>query len=208
MDIFSDAEPDLLGLELVMDFDNLTRKFYNSFEEDLDDWSESSEIYVEIKREVVHFESSYPSVRPTKVKRSKRKVEPVTVSTGRRIDNPIGSRIEKVEQDSPENIVVSDKNIKMVLRLPVNNRKENIKVVAHDDNSVSISGVKFSIAAANNHYAGFAPGTVNIFRQLLGLKEVKWGDEFIATDNLERDDDEDTDRRVKTKQTSLIDFWK
>ena len=45
MDIFSDAEPDLLGLELVMDFDNLTRKFYNSFEEDLDDWSEFSEIY-------------------------------------------------------------------------------------------------------------------------------------------------------------------
>jgi hypothetical protein len=77
-----------------------------------------------------------------------------------------------------------------------------------DSDEGNLSGVKFSIAAANNHYAGFAPGTVNIFRQLLGLKEVKWGDEFIATDNLERDDDEDTDRRVKTKQTSLIDFWK
>ena len=143
MYIFSDDEPDLLGLELVREFDDWTRKFYNSFEEDLDDWSESSEIYVEIEREVVYFESSYPSVRPTKVKRSKRKIEPVTVSTGRRIDNPIGSRIEMVEQDSPEDIVVSDKNIKMVLRLPVNNRKENIKVVAQDDNSVSISYLNY-----------------------------------------------------------------
>ena len=143
MDIFSDDEPDLLGLELVREFDDWTRKFYSSFEEDFDDWSESSEIYVEIKREVVHFESSYPTVRPTKVKRSKRKVEPITVSTGRRIDNPIGSRIEKVEQDSPEDIVVSDKNIKMVLQLPVNNRKENIKVVTHDDNSVSISCLNY-----------------------------------------------------------------
>jgi hypothetical protein len=35
-----------------------------------------------------------------------------------------------------------------------------------------MSGVKFSIVAANNHYAGFGPGTVNIFRQLLGLEEV------------------------------------
>jgi hypothetical protein len=28
---------------------------------------------------------------------------------------------------------------------------------------------------ANNHYAGFGPDTVNIFRQLLGLDEIKWG---------------------------------
>jgi hypothetical protein len=34
--------------------------------------------------------------------------------------------------------------------------------------------------AANNHYAGFGPGTVNIFRQLLGLEEMKWGEEYIS----------------------------
>jgi hypothetical protein len=34
--------------------------------------------------------------------------------------------------------------------------------------------VKLAIAAANNHYAGFGPGTVNIFRNLLGLPEAKW----------------------------------
>ena len=31
----------------------------------------------------------------------------------------------------------------MVLQLPVNNRKENIKVVTHDDNSVSISCLNY-----------------------------------------------------------------
>ena len=63
---------------------------------------------------------------------------------------------------------------------------------------------------ANNHYAGFGPGTVNIFRQLLGLEELKWGDEFIGTDDLEKDDDEvSTNKRViKSKQTSLSDFLK
>ena len=140
MDIFSDDEPDLMGHELVREFDNLIRRFYNSFEEDLDHWSESS-IHVEIRRKIVRLESSYPSIRPTKVKRSKRKVEPVTVSARRR--NSIGSRIEKVDQDSPEDVIVSDKNIKMVLRLPVNNRKGDVKVVTHDDNSISISYLNY-----------------------------------------------------------------
>ncbi|MGB6671251.1 MAG: hypothetical protein WBE34_02345 [Candidatus Nitrosopolaris sp.] len=29
---------------------------------------------------------------------------------------------------------------------------------------------------APNHYAGFGPGTVNIFRDMLGLPEAKWED--------------------------------
>ena len=73
----------------------------------------------------------------------------------------------------------------------------------------NMSGVKFSIVAANNHYAGFGPGTVNIFRQLIGLEEVKWEDKFIGTDDLEIDDDISADKRViRTKQTSLSDFLK
>jgi hypothetical protein len=72
-----------------------------------------------------------------------------------------------------------------------------------------MSGVKFSIVAANNHCAGFGPGTVNIFRQLIGLEEAKWGDEFISKDDLEKDDDSNVNRRViKTKQTSVSDFLK
>ena len=30
-----------------------------------------------------------------------------------------------------------------------------------------------AIIAANNHYAGFAPGTANIFRNMLGLSDAK-----------------------------------
>ena len=63
--------------------------------------------------------------------------------------------------------------------------------------------------AANNHYAEFGPGTVNIFRQLLGLEEVKWGDKFLKTDDLEKEDDMSTSKHVfKTKQTSLSNFLK
>jgi hypothetical protein len=29
--------------------------------------------------------------------------------------------------------------------------------------------LKLAIVAANNHYAGFGPGTVNIFRKMVGL---------------------------------------
>lgn len=76
-----------------------------------------------------------------------------------------------------------------------------------DPNENNLSGVKFSIVAANNHYAGFGPGTVNIFRQLIGLEEVKWGDEFVLTDDLEKGSDTSTkERLIKTKQTSLSDF--
>ena len=70
-----------------------------------------------------------------------------------------------------------------------------------------MSGVKFSIVAANNHYAGFGPGTVNIFRQLIGL-EAKWGDDFILTDDINKEDDIRNKRLIKTKQTSLSDFLK
>ena len=46
MDIFSDDEPDLMGLELVREFDNFTKNFYNDFDDDLDEWEEHSMIYV------------------------------------------------------------------------------------------------------------------------------------------------------------------
>jgi uncharacterized protein YecE (DUF72 family) len=77
-----------------------------------------------------------------------------------------------------------------------------------DSDESNLSGVRFSIVAANNHYAGFGPGTVNIFRQLLGLEGVKWGDELVTTDDLEREDKVGTKKRVvNTKQTSLSDFF-
>ena len=53
---------------------------------------------------------------------------------------------------------------------------------------------------ANNHYAGFVTGTVKIFRQLLGLEEVKWGNDFIATNDLDK---EDNHCRVNGKKNKI-----
>jgi hypothetical protein len=43
-------------------------------------------------------------------------------------------------------------------------------------------------------------GTVKIFRQLLGLEEVKWGDDFIATNDLDK---EDNHCRVNGKKNKI-----
>ena len=145
MDIFSDDEPDLMALELVREFDNLTKKFCNDFDDDLDEWGEYSKIYVGIRSEVVSeemdivSEGSYPVARPrsnknAKVRKFKRKFEtlPRSVETGE-------SSFVKVHRDSPEDVIISDKNIMIVSQLPINNKKGNIKVVANNDYTVSIS---------------------------------------------------------------------
>ena len=46
---------------------------------------------------------------------------------------------------------------------------DNIKAVQDER-------IKLAIVAANNHYAGFGPGTANMFRNMLGLPEAKWED--------------------------------
>ena len=144
MDVFSDDKPDLMALEIVREFDNLTKKFYGIFDDDdLNEWGESSEIYMGIRSEVVReevdivLENSYPDARPNKnakVRKFRRKVETEPVS-----DKTVESRIEKVEQDFSEDVIVSDKNIKIVFQLPINNKKENVKVVANEDYSITIS---------------------------------------------------------------------
>jgi uncharacterized protein YecE (DUF72 family) len=47
--------------------------------------------------------------------------------------------------------------------------------------------VNLAIVTANNHYAGFGPGTANMFRNMVGLTETTWND---------------------SKQTTLSDFLK
>lgn len=36
--------------------------------------------------------------------------------------------------------------------------------------------IRHAIVPTNNHYAGFGPGTANIFRNMLGLPDAKWED--------------------------------
>jgi uncharacterized protein YecE (DUF72 family) len=59
--------------------------------------------------------------------------------------------------------------------------------------------VKQAIIAANNHYAGFGPGTANVFRNILGLAEAKWEDR-------EEDQPERTGPPHKLRQRTLSDF--
>jgi len=91
MDIFSDHEPDLMGLEIVREFDHLTKKFCSILDDDLKEWEKSSDV---------------------------------------------GIRSEAVRE---EDVLISGRDIKIVLQLPINNKKENIKVVANEDYSITIS---------------------------------------------------------------------
>ena len=60
--------------------------------------------------------------------------------------------------------------------------------------------LNLAIVAANNHYAGFGPGTANTFGKMLDLSEVTWNDVVIPNTG------ENASRN--TKQTSLSDFLK
>jgi uncharacterized protein YecE (DUF72 family) len=89
--------------------------------------------------------------------------------------------------------------------------KEMQKVIRNlkiETNEASSTDVKLAIVAANNHYAGFGPGTVNIFRQLLGMKEKRWGDAVIEERGIPSSvRDENLDTYTSTnKQTTLSDF--
>ena len=43
--------------------------------------------------------------------------------------------------------------------------------------------INLAIASANNHYAGFGPGTANIFKKMVQLPEVIWEKEEKEQDN-------------------------
>jgi HSP20 family molecular chaperone IbpA len=67
------------------------------------------------------------------LKRTGGKVESIPVYTSK---ETVGSRIKGNEKDSPEDIIVSDTDVRIVLQLP---KKKNIKVVSNDDYPITIS---------------------------------------------------------------------
>ena len=71
---------------------------------------------------------------------------------------------------------------------------ENIKTVEDER-------TKLAIIAANNHYAGFGPGTANMFRNMLGLPEAKWDDRGI-----EQEQETGPQGDLDAKQSTLSDF--
>jgi uncharacterized protein YecE (DUF72 family) len=72
---------------------------------------------------------------------------------------------------------------------------EHIKTVQDDKR------IKLAIIAANNHYAGFGPGTANVFRNMLGLPEAKWEDK-----GEEQEQESSPQDDLDAKQSTLSDF--
>jgi hypothetical protein len=65
-----------------------------------------------------------------------------------------------------------------------------------------------ALVAANNHYAGYGPETSNMFREMLGLKRVAWGNEKEIPRKVEFEEVNGSTggRKRIMKLTSLSDF--
>jgi HSP20 family protein len=152
--VFADDEFDRMEKELVRGFDNLTEEFDRIFSNDLNEFR-FSESYSRVRSTVAREEvdltlyDSYPvnllPDKETRVRKIRRSVKPEFVqghihsTAGSTMSGPLSGFENLDPESSEEDVIVTDKNIKIVLQLPINNKKKNIKVVSHDDNSVTIS---------------------------------------------------------------------
>jgi hypothetical protein len=80
--------------------------------------------------------------------------------------------------------------------------------------------VSLAMIAANNHYAGFGPGTANMFRKMVGLSELSWVDQQHIQKHLQlrqQQQNENQDhhvsnsrivskKQIKNRQSSLSEF--
>jgi len=69
--------------------------------------------------------------------------------------------------------------------------------------------IKTAIVAANNHYGGFGPGTVNIFREMMDMDPIDVNVDMKKLTQqivLEKNFDQDNRTRKKENQTTISDF--
>lgn len=71
--------------------------------------------------------------------------------------------------------------------------------------------VNIGIVAANNHYGGYGPGTVDIFRQSMDMEKLSFQNVDVAKINQDMKSESrftfnDTNQAKKGKQTSISDF--
>ena len=160
---FAEYEFDLIKEEPFVGFDKITEDFDRIFNDELNDL-EFSGSYVDTSSDNVKDEvdiimyASYPSNiklnKNTQKRKTKRNAKPASVKRRKHLDsysynltdgdNITGSTvplpmIENEEREYLEDVIVTDKSIKVVSQMPINNRKEDIKVVAYSNNSVIIS---------------------------------------------------------------------
>lgn len=158
---FVDYEFDVMKQELLLGFNELTEDFDRVFNDDQNEL-EFSESYMRVRcnviKELILVHNSYPldlrSNKNTRKTKTRKSGKPAPVQRRNRLNsyrynltddsNIAGSklppsRVEQEGRESFEDIIVTDMNIKVVTQLPINNRRENIQVIAYSDNSVSIS---------------------------------------------------------------------
>ena len=81
--------------------------------------------------------------------------------------------------------------------------------------------VNLAMIAANNHYAGFGPGTANLFRKMVGLSELSWENRNQLQERLQlrkrqlqqleqdqqiRDSSKALSKNTEKRQSSLVEF--
>jgi uncharacterized protein YecE (DUF72 family) len=81
--------------------------------------------------------------------------------------------------------------------------------------------VNLAMIAANNHYAGFGPGTANLFRKMVGLSELSWENRNQLQERLElrkrqlqqleqdqqiRNSSKASPKNTRKRQSSLVEF--
>lgn len=157
---FVGYEFDVMKQELLLGFNELTEDFDRVFNDDQNEL-EFSESYMRVRcnviKELILVHNSYPldlrSNKNTRKTKTRKGGKPAPVQRRNRLNsyrynltddsNIAGSklppsRVEQEGRESFEDIIVTDMNIKVVIQLPINNRRD-IQVIAYSDNSVSIS---------------------------------------------------------------------
>jgi HSP20 family molecular chaperone IbpA len=160
---FAEYEFDLIKVEPFIGFDKITEDFDRIFDDELNDLEFSgsnmgvSSDNVNDGVDIVMYDSYLSNIklnRNTPKRKTKRNAKPASVKRRKHLnsysynltdgDNITGSTvplpiIENEEREYLEDVIVTDKSIKVVSQLPINNRKEDIKVVAYSNNSITIS---------------------------------------------------------------------
>jgi uncharacterized protein YecE (DUF72 family) len=99
----------------------------------------------------------------------------------------------------------------------MSNWAEQIKNVEGGKEKGRRSEVRDAMIAANNHYAGFGPGTVNIFRNMVDLSELSWEDQQKLQEQLQQQKELEKNypinnsnipfsNKIKKRQTNLTEF--
>ncbi|HJY15613.1 MAG TPA: Hsp20/alpha crystallin family protein [Nitrososphaeraceae archaeon] len=138
---FADYEFNITKQELLIGFDDLTEDFDRVFNDGPNELELSESCMrvsgKNVRKELTLLHSPYPSnPRPnknTRKNKSRKIAKPAPVQRRELF------RVEKEGRESFEDVIVSDEIIKVVLQLPINNKRENIQVIAYSDNSITIS---------------------------------------------------------------------